>query len=223
MPLVALFKSVSEGEDEDDGLSLSSKPRSTCRTKPKSKSTPGTPHPRSSGRLHVLGVDGAAISGKMRATSSTLPTSPAALSRNTTATSDSEPKASRRLVKKKKKQQDQLVSPPTRILARVKSAPSSPRNRDNETEEEEEEEEELKTPTQRDINAGRNVRGGDTHGSKMGRLQELAKELQRTFPAEQDLLVDVEAGLGASRVEEADPRGRPPREGDPLVHVFIDQ
>ena len=89
--------------------------------------------------------------------------------------------------------------------------------------EEEEEEEELKTPTQRDINAGRPALGGDIHGSKMGGLQELVKELKRSFPAEQDLLADVEAGLGGSKKEEADPRGRPPREGDPLVHVFIDQ
>jgi len=215
-----LSKSLSEGEDEDDGpLSLSPKLRSTHRTKPKSTSTPGTPHARSIGRSHVLGADSVFISGTIRATSNTLPTSPAALLQTT---SDSEQKVSRRFVNKKKKQQPQPVSPQMRILARVKSDPSRPRKGLDETAEEEEEEE-LKTPTQRDVSADGHVQDGDIYGTKIGRLQELVKELKTSFPAEQDLLAGVETGLAGSKEEEADPRARPPREGDPLVHVFIDQ
>jgi hypothetical protein len=97
-----------------------------------------------------------------------------------------------------------------------------------------------------------NIANAQTHAvnTKRARLQNLAKQLQGLFPDDKFRLDYVLKSLqkqklwkskekkekhkasessGEDRIvfededEELDPRGRPPRKGDPLVHVFIDQ
>ena len=90
-----------------------------------------------------------------------------------------------------------------------------------------------------------NIANAQTHAvnTKRTRLQNLAKQLQGVFPQDKARLDHVLKSLekqkkekhktpessGEERVvledeeEDLDPRGRPPRKGDPLVHVFIDQ
>ena len=97
-----------------------------------------------------------------------------------------------------------------------------------------------------------NIANAQTHAvnTKRARLQNLAKQLQGLFPDDKARLDYVLKSLqkqklwkskekkekhkasessGEDRIvfededEELDPRGRPPRKGDPLVHVFIDQ
>jgi hypothetical protein len=90
-----------------------------------------------------------------------------------------------------------------------------------------------------------NIANAQTHAvnTKRARLQNLAKQLQGLFPQDKVRLDHVLKWLekqkkekhkasessGEERIvlddeeEDLDPRGRPPRKGDPLVHVFIDQ
>lgn len=97
-----------------------------------------------------------------------------------------------------------------------------------------------------------NIANAQTHAvnTKRARLQNLAKQLQGLFPDDKARLDYVLKSLqkqklwkskekkekhkasessGEDRIvfededEELDPRGRPPRKGDPLIHVFIDQ
>lgn len=90
-----------------------------------------------------------------------------------------------------------------------------------------------------------NIANAQTHAvnTKRARLQNLAKQLQGLFPQDKARLDHVLKWLekqkkekhkasessGEERIvlddeeEDLDPRGRPPRKGDPLVHVFIDQ
>ena len=102
------------------------------------------------------------------------------------------------------------------------------------------------------VNRDVNIVNAQTHAvnTKRARLQGLAKQLQKLFLGDRSHLGHVLKSLGDQRVskgqrkkgkrkasessgeervvledeeEDLDPRGRPPRDGDPLVHIFIDQ
>jgi hypothetical protein len=94
-----------------------------------------------------------------------------------------------------------------------------------------------------------NTANAQTHAvnTKRAKLQGLARQLQELFPEDKRNLNRVikslegqkkggsngkravsessgeDVALGVEGEEEFDPRGRPPRSGDPLIHVFIDQ